>query len=108
LTLKIQSKSQQTTSKPTSILLQDASSPHQQAKQCNTSAHVFVLYDNKQTNQKEWHIATNSYIFIRFHFPNFAITREIFLFLGGIVKKFRDASFAKIERKKHARFNPLF
>ncbi len=34
LTLKIQSKSLHTTSKPTSILLQDASSPRQQAKQC--------------------------------------------------------------------------
>ena len=34
LTLKIQAKSQHTTSKPTSILLQETSSPRQQAKQC--------------------------------------------------------------------------
>ncbi len=56
------SKSQHTTSKPTSILLQDASGPRQQAKQCNTPAHVFILYDKpkKQINQKEWHVATNS------------------------------------------------
>jgi hypothetical protein len=51
LTLKIQIKSQHTNSKPTSILHQDASSPRQQAKQCNTSAHVFILYDKPKKNK---------------------------------------------------------
>ncbi len=26
-----------------------------------TSAHVFILYDKNKINQKEWHVATNSF-----------------------------------------------
>jgi hypothetical protein len=33
---------------PLQILLQDASSPCQQTKQCNTSAHIFILYDKNK------------------------------------------------------------
>ncbi len=54
MTIKIQTKSQHTASKPiTSILLQDASSPRQQAKQCNTSAHVFILNDKPKTKKSK-------------------------------------------------------
>jgi hypothetical protein len=41
--LKNPTQSKHITSKPTSILLQDASSPRQQAKTMCTSAHVFIL-----------------------------------------------------------------
>ncbi len=52
---------QHTTSEQASILLQDASSPRQQAKHYKTSDHVCILYEKpKKRNQKEWHNAINS------------------------------------------------
>jgi hypothetical protein len=65
LTLMIQTKYKHTTSKPTSILLQDAFSPRQQAKQrnkLNVPMSSYCTINLKQINQKEWHIATNSLI----------------------------------------------
>jgi hypothetical protein len=50
--LKNPTQSKHTTSKPTSILLQDASSPRQQAKTMYTSAHVFILYDKTNKSKR--------------------------------------------------------